>query len=148
MEEEEEVQGFSLRVSENLLRKLTSAPEEVKESRVAVETDRDRQLVEAVREEERNKRRQLVERFRERQQRKARQREERETALVQALVQDLQRSNFRPKMKTVLCESERKACMECYRENPSDPLRCAEAVKALSSCARKVQLERVSTETQ
>ncbi|EME29998.1 hypothetical protein Gasu2_06360 [Galdieria sulphuraria] len=147
--EDEVVEGFSLRVSENLLRKLTSAPEDGKEeSRVVVESDRDRQLVEAVREEERNKRRQLLERFRERQQRKSRQREERETALVQALVQDLQRSYFRPKMKTILCESERKACIECYRENLSDPLRCAEAVKALSSCARKVQLDRISSEAQ
>ncbi|GJQ12600.1 hypothetical protein GpartN1_g4391.t1 [Galdieria partita] len=148
MEEDEVVEGFSLRVSENLLRKLASAPEDVKDSRVVVESDRDRHLVEAVREEERNKRRQLLERFRERQQRKARQREERETALVQALVQDLQKSYFRPRMKTVLCESERKACLECYRENSNDPLRCAEAVKALSSCARRVQLDRISSETQ
>lgn len=130
------------------MRRLTSGPEEVKESRVVVESDRDRQLVASVREEERLKRRKLVERFQERQQRKARQREERETALVQALVQDLQKSSFRPRMKTVLCESERKACMDCYRESPDDPLRCAQVVKALSSCARKVQLERLSSETQ
>eukprot|EP00871_Galdieria_phlegrea_P003114 jgi/Galph1/3803/GphlegSOOS_G2480.1 len=139
------VEGFSLRVSENLLRSLTG--DETKSKKIFAQTDRETQLVDAVRQEEREKRKQLIQRFRERQQRKSKQREEREIALVQALINDLQKTNFRPTMKTVLCESERRECMQCYQQNQNNPLQCAELVQALSECAKKVQIERILSET-
>ncbi|KAL6865165.1 hypothetical protein ACP4OV_016316 [Aristida adscensionis] len=40
-----------------------------------------------------------------------------------------------PYQNTMPCEQERASCLECYKSNAKDPLKCAEAVKRFEACA-------------
>lgn len=50
-----------------------------------------------------------------------------------------------PEPLTMPCLSAKDACVQCYKDHPEDPLQCAEAVKAFSDCARRVQQQFVAS---
>ncbi|KAL6004876.1 hypothetical protein ACLOJK_005433 [Asimina triloba] len=41
-----------------------------------------------------------------------------------------------PYQKPMPCLAEKDSCLECYRKNAKDPLRCANVVKVFADCAR------------
>lgn len=41
-----------------------------------------------------------------------------------------------PYQNPTLCAGERAGCLECYKSNAQDPLKCAEAVKRFEACLR------------
>ena len=67
----------------------------------------------------------------------------REKEMIQELTErakELHEKEFKmPKQKPTPCLSEKDACLECYREHTKDPLRCANAVKLFSDCARRAR---------
>lgn len=50
-----------------------------------------------------------------------------------------------PEQRTIPCLSAKDACVQCYKDHPEDPLQCAEAVKAFSDCARRVQQQFIAS---
>ncbi|KAJ3683282.1 hypothetical protein LUZ60_013509 [Juncus effusus] len=51
---------------------------------------------------------------------------------------ELREKEFKlPYQKEVPCVKERADCLECYKNYPKDPLKCAEFVKRFADCARK-----------
>ncbi|KAJ4966977.1 hypothetical protein NE237_018826 [Protea cynaroides] len=49
-----------------------------------------------------------------------------------------------PYQKPMPCLAEKDACLECYKENAKDPLKCANVVKAFVECAR-IERQQVSS---
>lgn len=61
--------------------------------------------------------------------------EEAEAKQVKQLAEELVRSEHVVPSRPVPCTAERDACVGCYQHNAADPLKCAQQVKAYSTCA-------------
>ncbi|XP_065015042.1 uncharacterized protein LOC135642659 [Musa acuminata AAA Group] len=42
---------------------------------------------------------------------------------------------------SISCTAERDACLNCYKEHASNPLKCAQVVKSFADCARRARLQ-------
>ncbi|XP_010264184.1 PREDICTED: MICOS complex subunit mic25a-like isoform X2 [Nelumbo nucifera] len=66
-----------------------------------------------------------------------------EENMVQEVTQrakELRDKEFKlPYQKPMPCLAEKDACLECYKENTKDPLKCADVVKTFADCARRVR---------
>eukprot|EP00736_Rhodelphis_marinus_P008106 Rmarinus@m.22108 len=58
---------------------------------------------------------------------------------VTELVQDLYSRQFRAPIGEVQCVQPRNAVLDCYRQNPDDPLACRDAVHDFLRCAAEVR---------
>ncbi|OVA19532.1 hypothetical protein BVC80_9051g26 [Macleaya cordata] len=47
-----------------------------------------------------------------------------------------------PYQKPIPCLKEQESCLECYKENAKDPLKCAQVVSRFAECARIVRQQR------
>uniref|UniRef100_A0A1D1Z8R7 Coiled-coil-helix-coiled-coil-helix domain-containing protein 3, mitochondrial n=1 Tax=Anthurium amnicola TaxID=1678845 RepID=A0A1D1Z8R7_9ARAE len=69
--------------------------------------------------------------------------QKKEAEMVQELTErakELREKEFKlPYQKPMPCLAEKNACLECYKENAKNPLRCAHAVAAFNDCARKAR---------
>ncbi|DBA03168.1 TPA: hypothetical protein N0F65_003888 [Lagenidium giganteum] len=63
--------------------------------------------------------------------------ENRENARVEQLVKELNQKNYRAPLREVQCSPEREACLQCYRDNASDVLKCREVAEAFARCAQE-----------
>ncbi|PKA62497.1 hypothetical protein AXF42_Ash009384 [Apostasia shenzhenica] len=74
--------------------------------------------------------------------------EKQEANKVEELTQrakELREKEFKlPYQKPAPCLSEREACLECYRENLNDPLKCSSVVNKFAHCARQARQHVVS----
>ncbi|KAL1830851.1 hypothetical protein ACET3Z_000502 [Daucus carota] len=60
---------------------------------------------------------------------------------------DLHEKEFKiPQPKPMPCLVEKDACLECYKENVKDPLKCASLVEQFSNCARMARQQVSSAE--
>lgn len=60
---------------------------------------------------------------------------------------DLHEKEFKiPHQKPMPCLVEKDACLECYKENVKDPLKCASLVRQFADCARMARQQVSSTE--
>ncbi|KAK3001767.1 hypothetical protein RJ639_021532 [Escallonia herrerae] len=67
-------------------------------------------------------------------------REEEVAKEVTQRAKDLHDKEFQlPYQKPMACLVEKNACLECYREHPNDPLKCANVVNNFADCARRVR---------
>ncbi|KAK2967501.1 hypothetical protein RJ640_010142 [Escallonia rubra] len=67
-------------------------------------------------------------------------REEEVAKEVTQRAKDLHDKEFQlPYQKPMACLAEKNACLECYREHPKDPLKCANVVNNFADCARRVR---------
>ncbi|CAK0751520.1 hypothetical protein CVIRNUC_002074 [Coccomyxa viridis] len=64
--------------------------------------------------------------------------EQQETAEISRLAADLIDREYRAPLKDPPCLKEREACIQCYKANADDALRCRDAVSAYSQCAQGV----------
>ncbi|CAL5227716.1 g10726 [Coccomyxa viridis] len=64
--------------------------------------------------------------------------EEQETAEISRLAADLLDREYRAPLKEPPCLKEREACIQCYKENVKDALKCQDAVRAYSQCSQRV----------
>lgn len=64
-------------------------------------------------------------------------REGEELAKAQAQARRLIRSAYELPERRTFCEAEREACIDCYRLNKRDPLKCSTTVAAFSECATR-----------
>lgn len=66
-----------------------------------------------------------------------------EADMLQELTQrakELHAKEFKlPYQKAMPCIAEREACLQCYKENLKEPLKCALVVKAFDDCARRAR---------
>ena len=66
-----------------------------------------------------------------------------EEHMVQEVTQrakDLHDKEFKlPYQKPIPCLAERDACLECYKENVNDALKCANVVRSFADCARRAR---------
>ncbi|KAF1781689.1 hypothetical protein GQ600_27344 [Phytophthora cactorum] len=67
----------------------------------------------------------------------AREQEERENERVEQLVAEINKKKYRAPLRDVQCSSEREACLQCYRDEKSDVLKCKEVADAFVRCARQ-----------
>lgn len=44
-----------------------------------------------------------------------------------------------PQQKTIICQPEMNACLQCYKEHVKDPLKCASLVSSFQECVRKAR---------
>ncbi|CAL9172466.1 unnamed protein product [Musa hybrid cultivar] len=65
--------------------------------------------------------------------------------MIQDLTQrakELRDKEFKlPYQNPTPCTAEREACLNCYKEHETDPLKCARAVKIFARCARQARLQ-------
>lgn len=54
-------------------------------------------------------------------------------------VQRAKTEAYRAPFRDLACKDERDACLQCYRANAADTLRCASVVDALESCANRAR---------
>lgn len=66
----------------------------------------------------------------------AKEQEARENARVAALIADINQKKYRAPINDVQCASERDACLQCYRDEQSDVLKCKEVADAFVRCAQ------------
>ncbi|KAL2934044.1 MICOS complex subunit MIC25 [Bienertia sinuspersici] len=53
---------------------------------------------------------------------------------------ELHEKEFRvPQQKSAVCQSEKDACVTCYKENIKDSLKCASFVQSYHDCVRKAR---------
>ncbi|CAK4581952.1 unnamed protein product [Aphanomyces euteiches] len=62
-------------------------------------------------------------------------RELEEQERVKSVVEQLSQKHYRAPVNAVQCSSEREACLQCYRENGTDVLKCKEVSDAFFQCA-------------
>ncbi|XP_020590272.1 uncharacterized protein LOC110031428 [Phalaenopsis equestris] len=71
--------------------------------------------------------------------------EKQEINMVEELTQrakELREKEFKlPYQKPMPCLNEREDCLQCYKENLKDPLKCASAVKKFADCALQARRE-------
>ncbi|KAF1773117.1 hypothetical protein GQ600_2057 [Phytophthora cactorum] len=67
----------------------------------------------------------------------AKEQEERENERVEQLVAEINKKKYRAPLRDVQCSSEREACLQCYRDEKSDVLKCKEVADAFVRCARQ-----------
>uniref|UniRef100_A0AAV1UVK7 CHCH domain-containing protein n=1 Tax=Peronospora matthiolae TaxID=2874970 RepID=A0AAV1UVK7_9STRA len=67
----------------------------------------------------------------------AREQEERENQRVEQLVEQINKKKYRAPLRDVQCSPEREACLECYRDEKSNVLKCKEVADAFVQCARQ-----------
>ncbi|EQC41242.1 hypothetical protein SDRG_01217 [Saprolegnia diclina VS20] len=60
---------------------------------------------------------------------------------VQALVDELNKKQYRAPVNDVQCSSEREACFKCYNDNTKDVLVCKEIADAFFRCAESATTE-------
>ncbi|CAL8462414.1 g1947 [Coccomyxa elongata] len=63
--------------------------------------------------------------------------EEQEMAKVNQLTDDLLKKEYRAPLRETPCLQEREACLQCYKNNSQDVLKCADAVAAYAACAQQ-----------
>jgi len=66
----------------------------------------------------------------------AKEQEARENARVAALIADINQKKYRAPINDVQCAPERDACLQCYRDQQSDVLKCKEVADAFVRCAQ------------
>ena len=67
----------------------------------------------------------------------AREQEERENQRVEQLVEQINKKKYRAPLRDVQCSPEREACLECYRDEKSNFMKCKEVADAFVQCARQ-----------
>ena len=63
--------------------------------------------------------------------------EERENQRVEQLVEQINKKKYRAPLRDVQCSPEREACLECYRDEKSNFMKCKEVADAFVQCARQ-----------
>jgi hypothetical protein len=67
----------------------------------------------------------------------AKEQEQRENQRVEQLVAELNKKKYRAPLRDVQCSPEREACLQCYRDEKTDVLKCKEVADAFVRCARQ-----------
>ncbi|KAJ7092095.1 hypothetical protein O6H91_23G022200 [Diphasiastrum complanatum] len=58
--------------------------------------------------------------------------------------QELNNKQYRAPIRSIPCVTEREACLQCYKENGKEPLKCKQRADAFLECARRAQTELAS----
>ncbi|KAH9623395.1 hypothetical protein KSS87_000208 [Heliosperma pusillum] len=71
---------------------------------------------------------------------KAQKHEENMVKKVTERAKELHEKEFKlPQQKTVICQIEKNACLECYKEYVNDPLICSTVVSSYQECVRRAR---------
>ncbi|KAL2653375.1 hypothetical protein R1flu_021503 [Riccia fluitans] len=77
--------------------------------------------------------------------RKLHKRGDEELEKVKEMAVDLKEKQYRAPSHAPPCQSERAACVDCYTQNPKNPLLCAKVVQAFVGCSRHAQEEFIAS---